>query len=101
MLHRQRKIVRYEVRESSLENDKPRPVSLDAGTLAVLRRQSEQQLEDAAAWGEAWAGGDYVFTREDGAPWHPDRVRVHFQQVVKSVDVPRIRMHDCATPGPR
>ena len=35
-----------------------------------------------------------MFTREDGAPWHPDRVRVLFQQALKTVDVTRIRMHD-------
>jgi len=92
-LQRQRKIVRYEVVEGSLKTG-PRAVALDAATVDALRRQSQQQLEDAAEWGEAWAGGDYVFTREDGAPWHPDRVRVLFQQAITAHKAPRIRMHD-------
>jgi integrase len=94
-LQRQRKIVRYNVVETQLKTDKPRAVSLDADTVAVLRRQSQQQLDDAAEWKAAWVGGGHVFTREDGAPWHPDRVRVLFQQAVKAVDdVSGIRMHD-------
>ena len=93
-LQRQRKVVRYEVVEGPLKTDKPRPVALDAGTVAVLRRQQDQQLQDLADWGAAWAGTGHVFTREDGTPWHPDRVRVLFQQALKTVDVPRIRMHD-------
>ena len=36
----------------------------------------------------------HVFTREDGEPWHPDRVRKLFEEAVATVDVPRIRMHD-------
>lgn len=94
MLQRQRKIVRYAVRETQLKTDKPRPISLDAETVAALRRQSQQQLDDAAEWKTAWLGDGHVFTREDGEPWHPDRVRVLFQRVLKTVDVPRIRRHD-------
>ena len=93
-LQRQRKIVRYAVVETPLKTDKPRAVSLDADTTAVLQRQSRQQLDDAAEWAAAWVGGGHVFTREDGAPWHPDRVRVLFQRAVKATGAPRIRMHD-------
>ena len=93
-LQRQRKIVRYKVVETPLKTDKPRAVSLDADTTAVLQRQSRQQLDDAAEWAAAWTGDGHVFTREDGAPWHPDRVRVLFQQAVKATGAPRIRMHD-------
>ena len=35
-----------------------------------------------------------MFTRENGEPWHPDRVKKLFEQAVKAIDVPRIRMHD-------
>lgn len=93
-LQRQRKIVRYKVVETPLKTDKPRAVSLDADTTAVLQRQSRQQLDDAAEWAAAWTGDGHVFTREDGAPWHPDRVRVLFQKAVKATGAPRRRMHD-------
>lgn len=35
-----------------------------------------------------------MFTREDGAPWQPDRVTRLFDRAVAAVDVPRIRLHD-------
>ena len=95
LLQRQRKIVRYNVVETQLKTDKPRPVSLDVETLAALRRQSDQQLEDAAQWGAAWTATGHVFTREDGQPWHPDRVRVLFQRAITETGAPRIRLHDC------
>jgi integrase len=93
-IQRQRVLKGYEVQERQTKRNKGRPVSIDAGTVAVLQRQSQRQLDEAAEWDEAWLGDGHVFTREDGAPWHPDRVRVLFGQAVKGVDVPRIRMHD-------
>ena len=94
-IQRQRALgAHYAVDERATKTGKARVVSLDVDTMTVLRRQSRQQLEDADEWGEAWESTGHVFTREDGAPWHPDRVRVLFQQAVKAVDVPRIRMHD-------
>ncbi len=84
----------YEVTERPTKGGKPRAVSLDAGTVEALRRQSQQQLDDAQAWGDAWRATGHVFTREDGGPWHPDRVRVLFREALARVDVPRIRMHD-------
>ena len=94
LLQRQRKCVRYGVRETQFKTDKPRPVSLDAETVAALRRQSQRQLDDAAEWKDSWLGEGHVFTREDGEPWHPDRVRVLFQQALKVVGMRHIRMHD-------
>ncbi|HZL07027.1 MAG TPA: site-specific integrase [Coriobacteriia bacterium] len=92
-LQRQRKIVRYAVLEGALKTG-PRAVALDAETVDALRRQSQQQLDDAAAWKTGWVGEGHVFTREDGEPWHPDRVRVLFQEAIKAAKAPRIRMHD-------
>lgn len=93
-IQRQRAIAGYAVQERPPKTGKARVVSLDADTMAVLRRQSQQQLEEAAAWRQAWLGDGHVFTREDGAPWHPDRVRVLFRRAVAASGAPRIRMHD-------
>jgi integrase len=93
-IQRQRVLSGYQVEERQTKSDKPRPVSIDAGTVDVLRRQSQQQLDDADEWGDAWKSTGHVFTREDGSPWHPDRVQKLFQEAVDAVDVPRIRMHD-------
>jgi len=84
----------YEVTERPTKSGKARAVALDAGTVEALRRQSAQQLEDAKEWGAAWQASGHVFTREDGAAWHPDRIRVLFRQALAGVKVPRIRMHD-------
>ena len=35
-----------------------------------------------------------VFTRENGEPWHPDRITDLFRQAVKAAGVPSIRLHD-------
>jgi len=94
-IQRQRVLKGYEVQERpQTKTRKGRPVSIDAGTVAALRRQSARQLADANEWGDAWQATGHVFTREDGSPWHPDRVKKLFEQAVKKVDVPRIRMHD-------
>jgi integrase len=93
-IQRQRALTGYAVEERPTKSGKPRPISIDAGTVAVLRRQSQQQLDDAAEWQAAWVDDGHVFTRENGAPWHPDRVRKLFEEAMATVDVPRIRMHD-------
>jgi integrase len=93
-IQRQRVLTGYRVEERQTKTGRGRAVSVDAGTVAVLRRQSDRQLDDAALCRESWTTTGHVFTREDGQPWHPDRVRVLFGEALKRVDVPRIRMHD-------
>ena len=93
-IQRQRVCVGYEVEERPPKTGKGRPVSIDAGTVAALRRQSAQQLADAGDWGDAWQATGHVFTREDGAPWHPDRAKKLYEDAVKASGLPRIRMHD-------
>jgi integrase len=93
-LQRQRVMNKNVVVERQTKTGKPRSVSLDADTTAVLQRQSQQQLDDAAEWEAAWTGDGHVFARENGEPWNPNRITKLFDQVVRTVDVPRIRLHD-------
>jgi len=93
-IRRSRKQVGYDVVEENLKSDKPHGVPIDAGTVAALRRQAEQQLTDQAQWQGGWQNSDHVFTREDGAPWTPDRITKLFDQAVKAAGVKRIRLHD-------
>lgn len=93
-LQRQRVMRGSEVAERQTKTGKPRSVSLDTDTTAVLQRQSRQQLDDAAEWEAAWIGDGHVFAHENGEPWNPNRVTKLFDQVVRTVDVPRIRLHD-------
>jgi integrase len=92
-VQRQRTTVGYRVEEGPTKSGRGRSVPIDAGTVTALRQQSQQQLDDAAKW-IAWADDGHVFTREDGAPWQPDRVTKRFGEAVAAVDVPRIRLHD-------
>jgi integrase len=93
-LQRQRVMKGTEVVERQTKTGKPRSVSLDADTTAVLQRQSRQQLDDATEWEAAWIGDGHAFARENGEPWNPNRITKLFDQVVRTVDVPRIRLHD-------
>lgn len=71
-----------------------RSVALDAGTVGVLREHRKAQLAERLALGPAWDDHGLVFTREDGAPVHPDRVSKLFEQHVATASLPRIRLHD-------
>lgn len=94
MVRRQRKQDGYAVEEGPMKSDARRSISIDGGTVEALRAQLQQQLDDAAEWGEAWQASGHVFVREDGSPWHPDRISKLFDQAVKAAPVPRIRLHD-------
>lgn len=94
MVRRQRKQDGYDVKEGPLKAGDRRSISMDNGTVEALRAQLQQQLDDADEWGDAWTATGHVFTREDGSPWHPDRVSKLFDQAVKAADLPRIRLHD-------
>jgi integrase len=76
-------------------------VPLGARLVATLRAHRRQQLEDRLAWGEVWQDSGYVFTREDGAPLHPEHLNGAFETHVRRSGLPPIRLHDtrhtCAT----
>ena len=93
-LQRQRVSSGYEVCETPTKTGTGRPVGLDPDTIAVLRSWKARQASEHLQWGPAWQNSGHIFTREDGAPWHPDRVQKLFQAAQVGVDVPRIRMHD-------
>lgn len=44
--------------------------------------------------GAGWPGASQVFTDEDGAPVHPQRVTRHFNAHVRAAGLPAIRLHD-------
>jgi integrase len=71
-----------------------RSVSVDPTTVAALkahrRRQSKEQLVAASAWSES----GLVFTTENGAMIHPDRISKVFAQLVTRLQLPVIRLHD-------
>jgi integrase len=93
-VRRSRVQVGYEVQESDTKTGRSRVVAVDAGTIDALRHQAKQQRDNETEWREAWQGDGHIFTREDGAPWQPDRISKLFNQAVKASGLPRIRLHD-------
>jgi integrase len=87
--------VRYQVLVDKPKTSRSsRTIALDPITVAVLQRLLQQQGTQQQILGSAWHQGDYVFTREDGSPWHPEYVSKRFSSLVKSTALPRIRLHD-------
>ena len=71
-----------------------RLIDLDQATVAALKQQRKRQKEERLAWGPLWKDTGYVFTREDGEPYHPERISKLFIQTAKKTGLPRIRLHD-------
>jgi hypothetical protein len=69
-----------------------RRISLDAETVAALRRHRARQAKDRLFVGEAWDDShDLVFTQADGTPVHPDRWTRQFQRHVARLGLPELR----------
>ncbi len=47
-----------------------RVVALDPETVEVLKAQAASQIADQEEWEGAWSDSGYVFTKEDGNPYH-------------------------------
>jgi integrase len=58
--------------------------------VTALKRQAQQQAQDAREWQDAWQTTGHVFTRENGEPWQPDRISKLFDEAVKATGVKRI-----------
>jgi integrase len=83
------------VRESEPKTAKSRrSVALDPLTITVLRQHRDRQLEERGAAGPAWTESGHVFVREDGEPYHPQRIAQLFQRATRQAGLPPIRLHD-------
>jgi integrase len=71
-----------------------RSVALDEMTVQALRAHRVAQLQERLALGTAWQDSGFVFVREDGAPYHPERILVMFKRLADAAGVPPIRLHD-------
>lgn len=85
--------VGYEVKIGKPKTGHGRNVSLDPGTLAVLKAFGTQQKKEHLRW-PGYVNSGYVFVRENGEPYHPDLISQAFQAAVKASKQPRIRLHD-------
>ena len=87
--------VGYRVTESEPKTAKSRrSVALDPLTVAVLRQHQDRQGQERLAAGPAWTESGHVFVREDGQPYHPQRIAQLFQRATRHAGLPAIRLHD-------
>lgn len=69
-------------------------VALDAATVTVLRTWRRRQQRERVDAGDGWTDSRFVFTRADGAPWHPAEVTRSFKQSAGHAGLPPVRLHD-------
>lgn len=70
------------------------PVSLDAGSVALLRAWRKAQMADQLAMGGDWVNSGRVFTQLVGKSLHPERITRMFQRAAFDARLPPIRLHD-------
>ncbi|PZS22481.1 MAG: hypothetical protein DLM54_02855, partial [Acidimicrobiales bacterium] len=71
-----------------------RSVPLDPVTVSALRAHLVRQDAERVVAGPLWTETGYVFTREDGQPYHPDFYSNRFDALAKGAGLRRIRLHD-------
>ena len=71
-----------------------REVTLDAGTVEVLREHLQRQAEQRAYVGTGWTQTPYVFTNEDGTMLSPGAVTRAFEKLAFKAGLPPVRFHD-------
>jgi integrase len=91
----QRTTVGYQVREKTTKTEagEDRIVHLDDGTVAVLKQWRRQQAADREKWGDAYHDSDYVFTREDGQPYHPEYLSKVYKRLATRAGMRTTRLH--------
>jgi integrase len=71
-----------------------RQVALDPATVAALKEQRRRQKAERLAQGARGKASGFVFTQEDGEPYHPERVSKLFAGASRRAGLPHIRLHD-------
>ena len=92
--------------EGTTKSGRSRMVSIDAGTVQVLKEHHVRQAEERLAAGPEWIGGDeYVFSTGWGGPVHPDTVSSLIGDLIRAHNatvgedsagelLPHARLHD-------
>ncbi|HEY8722093.1 tyrosine-type recombinase/integrase [Pengzhenrongella sp.] len=75
--------------EGTTKGGRERTVTLDAGTVAVLRAHRARQNADRLVAGPDWAPGNLVFTRNLGLPIYPDTVSQLVPRFIEQYNSPR------------
>jgi integrase len=73
-------------------HDAVRTIELDAGLVGVLRKQRELQANEVARVA-GFEASDYVFTKETGGPYHPQRLSQMLGRYTSELGLPRLTAH--------
>jgi integrase len=71
-----------------------RAVSLPPSAVALLSGLKVKQREEREALGLEWKESDYVFSKLDGTPYHPNTVSKAFSKIINQAGIPKVRLHD-------
>ncbi len=80
--------------EGTTKGDRSRVVSIDAGTVAVMREHRTRQAAERLRAGSLWTDTAHVFTTETGGLLSPDTPTHLMPTLVTLAGVPRARLHD-------
>jgi integrase len=85
----------HKIEHSSPKTERGRrSLSVDPVNLAALRAHRARQLEERLAAGMGWTDTGFVFTKDDGAPYHPQSLSSAFRRHARRAGLPAIRYHD-------
>jgi integrase len=76
--------------DDTTKSGRSRVVSLDAGTVAVMREHRRRQLEEHMKAGPLWVETGRVFTTEAGEPVFPDTVSLLMGKLIRDYNAPAI-----------
>ena len=79
------------VASTGKSRDAVRTIELDSGLVGVLRRQPSCRPRRPGPL--TYEATDYVFTKEDGGAYHPQRLSKCSATTPKELDVPRLTAH--------
>jgi integrase len=80
--------------DGTTKGDQARIVSIDHGTVAVLREHRARQVTERLKAGSLWQGSHQVFTTDSGSPLHPDTPSQLMPKLIKAAGLPHARLHD-------
>lgn len=77
--------------DGTTKGGRSRVVSIDAGTVAVLKDHQSRQEADQELAGPEWQGNGRVFTTQMGAPLYPDTVTQLMPKLIEAHNNPTTR----------
>jgi integrase len=76
--------------DDTTKSGRSRVVSLDAGTVAVMREHRRRQLIERMRAGPLWEESGHVFTAEDGTPVYPDTLTALMRKLIGDHNEPAV-----------